>query len=300
MPPSPKKSLPPPVSEIYIERQPPLPVHLSLHTDEGTCIIEYYCAQPLFVFVFVFVSFAHVVSTPEAVHNISHSVHLASRHHHHRQQQQQQLSSSKQLHTSKLRAPQVKPGKAHTLFHLPRTGDLSIFSDGSPSSPAPAHTAGPILSSTVTPVSVRTAPALSSSKNVRDKLASSVHGHKPRMVDDSPKMKPRPPKSKIPKSSVRDPKPPLSASGTGSSKKSPSHIHKTKSNLQTSKYQSSPLVVRHVTAATGLGRGKAAATGLQEDKENTTPLLMAMPKAHDILADQVSRVYSFHYRLLPF
>ena len=229
-----------------------------------------------------------IVSTPEAVHNISRSVHQASCQRHHYQHHQLH-SASKQGHTSKLRAPQVKLGKPNASLHLPRTGDLSIFNDESPTHTSPKST----LSSTLTPVSVST--GLSSNDRTTDRLKStrkSSNLSNNNMVDGSSKVKPRPLKPKVLKSSTKEPpKSPLTSGRATSSTMSQSRTRKsTKPRvMQTSGYQSSPLAVHKMTAASsGSGRGKVGGTGTREDKENTTPLLMSMPKAHDILAEQVS------------
>ena len=230
------------------------------------------------------------VSTPEAVHNISLSVHQASRQHHLQRghNRQQLLSAAAKQHTSKLRAPQVKLGKQDSSL-LPRAADLSIFDDGNGSPLSfcitrPSTTCTYTQSSTLTPV------------RKEGLLVTSVHGHDSRVVNDSvQKKRLRAVKLKVSKSST------TSSLVEGRTASSRGHDTTSMSSMLSSGYQCSPLAVHQVTAAPS-GAGKRTASrereresevvdgaGVQEDKENVTPLLMAMPKAHDILADQVGR-----------
>ena len=71
-----------------------------------------------------------------------------------------------------------------------------------------------------------------------------------------------------------------------SNKPHPSHFGRSKSGALTSGYKRSPLTVHKVTAPVS-SEEKRESSEQHEDKENATPLLVAMPKAHDILAEQV-------------
>ncbi len=231
---------------------------------------------------------AHIlVSTPEAVHNISRSVHLASHQHHpphqHHQQPSHSASKKQQQHTSKLRAPQVKLGKSGSAaLPLPRTGDLSIFNDESP-----ARTANPAMTSQQTPVS--TVTPLTTNVSRKDQISSSSTNPSTCVVDESSKVKkPRSLKPKVLKSNTKEPPPksPLTTSIAASSKTPQGH-------LRDSTKPSSSLAVHKTTVALEHGRGKVGgARTQQEDKENATPWPAVMPKAHDILAEQVSDRHS--------
>ena len=190
------------------------------------------------------------VSTPEAVHNISHSVLQASR-----------LTPSTRHHTSKLRAPQVKVGPSHdTFFVQPRTGDMSIFEDDDVRSPT---------SASLQPASVQ---GRNLDGSVSDRKTTQTGPLKPKVI----------------KSSSKSPFPNVDRTAS-SSKKSQSHLRKVHQSPLTSSHPCSPLVVPTVAAVSTGKRGEAGTRSrTQDDKENDAPLLLAMPNAHDILADQVS------------
>ena len=147
---------------------------------------------------------------------------------------------------------------------------------------SPGHTANSTLTSMQTPAS-----ALSTSTSRKDQLGSSTKNHSAsgRVVNESSKVKkPRSLKPKVLKSSAKEPPPksPLTNSVAVPSKTRQGRLQ------HESTIRSSSLAVHKMTAASlGRGRGQMGGAGSQEDKENTTPLPVAVPKAHDILAEQV-------------
>ena len=175
-------------------------------------------------------------------------------------QQSHQLTPSIRHHTSKLRAPQVKVADT---FVQPRTGDISIFEDDVRS-----------------PASAPLQPASVQGRNLDGSVSDSVK--KKKLTQTGP-LKP-----KVIKLSSKSPFPNVDRTAS-SSKKSQSHLRRVHQSPLTSSHPCSPLVVPTVAAVSTGKRGEAGTRSrTQDDKENDTPLLMAVPKAHDILADQVS------------
>ena len=206
---------------------------------------------------------------------------------HQNRSHQRLLSASTRLHTSKLRAPQVKLDKpGSTLLFQPLTADLSIFKDDD-DSPTVTHVTSTRTTNSQSSVStpVRTTGV---SDNKGGLPITSLRSQDASVPENSIKKRPKVVKPKVTKSGAK----PSLGGRTMSSKMTPRvHLQKSDSDVLSSGYRCSPLAVHQVTAASsrsGRGReGESKAAGVQEDKENMTPLLMAMPKAHDILADQV-------------
>ena len=142
------------------------------------------------------------------------------------------------------------------------------------------------MSSTQAPV---ISSALSVNASGKDHLGSSTKKHNvsSRVVKESSKDAKKPRslmKPKVLKSSAREPplKSPLTTSVAASSRTPQGRLHV---------MPNSSLVAHDkATVASGPGRGRAKVGGAkpEEDKENTpAPLPVDVPKAHDILAEQV-------------
>ena len=159
------------------------------------------------------------------------------------------------------------------------------------------HTASSTLTSTRTPAS-----ALSTTASRKDQLlGSSTKNHSAvssgrGVVKESSKLvkKPRSLKPKVLKSSSKEPPPksPLTTSVAVSSSSLKTPQDRPRAHESAIKKPHSSLAVHKMTeAASGPGRGRGKVGGARpqeaEDKENTSPLPVAVPKAHDILAEQV-------------
>ena len=167
---------------------------------------------------------------------------------------------------------------------------------------SPGRTIGSTLSSTRTPAS---ASSTSTSRNDHQLLGSSTKNRGAvssgrGVVKESSKVvkKPRSLKPKVLKSSSKEPPPksPLTTSVSVSSLSLKTPQERPQAHeLAIKKPHSSSAVHMHKTteAASGPGRGRGKVGGARpqeaEDKENTSPLPVAVPKAHDILAEQVGR-----------
>ena len=160
------------------------------------------------------------------------------------------------------------------------------------------HTASSTLTSTRTPAS-----ALSTTTSRKDQLlgSSTKNNHNAissgrGVVKESSKLvkKTRSLKPKVLKSSSKEPPPksPLTTSVAVSSSSLKTPQDRSRAHESAIKKPHSSLAVHKMTeAALGLGRGRGKVGGARpqeaEDKENTSPLPVGVPKAHDILAEQV-------------
>lgn len=165
---------------------------------------------------------------------------------------------------------------------------------------SPGRTVGSTLTSTRTPAS---ASSTSTSRNDHQLLGSSAKNRGSvssgrGVVKESSKVvkKPRSLKPKVLKSSSKEPPPksPLTTSVSVSSPSLKTPQERPRAHESAIKKPHSSLAVHKMTEATsglgpGRGRGKVGGARPQgaEDKENTSPLAVAVPKAHDILAEQV-------------
>ena len=177
---------------------------------------------------------------------------------------------------------------------MPQTGDLSIFLNDESSS----HTASSTLTSAQTPVSVlsTTSASVRQGQQHLDGSPTKNHTANGRVVSESGKLakKPRSLKPKVLKSSAKEPPPlpksPLATSVAASSRTPQGRPH------ESTKPRSSLAVHKTAAVASGHEKGKVGRARLQEGKENATPsppLPVTVPtnKAHDILAEQVRRVF---------
>ena len=185
---------------------------------------------------------------------------------------------------------------------------------------SPGRTVGSTLTSIRTPAS---ASSTSTSRNDHQLLGSSTKNRGAvssgrGVVKESSKVvkKPRSLKPKVLKSSSKEPPPnsPLTTSVSVSSPSLKTPQERPRAHESAIKKPHSSLAVHKTTeAASGPGRGRGKVGGARpqeaEDKENTSPLPVAVPKAHDILAEQVGRdmlcgkgssrlVIAYVYRLL--
>ena len=167
---------------------------------------------------------------------------------------------------------------------------------------SPGRTVGSTLTSTRTPAS---ASSTSTSRNDHQLLRSSTKNRGAvssgrGVVKESSKVvkKPRSLKPKVLKSSSKEPPPKSPLTTTSVSVSSPllkTPRERPRAHESAIKKPHSSLAVHKMTeAASGPGRGRGKVGGARpqeaEDKENTSPLPVAVPKAHDILAEQVGRV----------
>jgi hypothetical protein len=160
---------------------------------------------------------------------------------------------------------------------------------------SPVHTRTTASSSLT---STRTPTIATSASRKDQQLDSSIKNHgaisSGRVVKESSKLvkKPRSLKPKVLKSSSKEP-PPKSPLTTSVAVSSLMKTPQGRPHQSAIKKPNSSLAMQKTTEAAselGCGRGKVGGARSREDKENASPLPAVVPKAHDILAEQVGEL----------